>query len=171
MVARSIAWLPRSAWLVSTRDVDALGQVLSKQTIGVLVAASLPWATWIAEADLDVARQGEALVVGHLLASIPGQRPYSSCGSLREMRRVFVAAQMPTLQARCAEVGRVMLEWTAPHGATSLAGATVPAHTAPDGTGYGAAPESKYADAEHHLAVAEEVRGAVSRGLVAVADE
>src|SRR5215831_12312945 len=45
----------------------------SQQTIGVLVAAALPRAAWIAEINLHVGGNREALVVGHLLAAIPSQ--------------------------------------------------------------------------------------------------
>src|SRR3974377_1996539 len=47
--------------------------MLSQQTVGVLGAPALPRAMWIAEIDLHVGSDGETLVVGHLLAAIPGQ--------------------------------------------------------------------------------------------------
>ena len=45
------------------RQVCALGEVLSQQTVGVLVGAALPRALRIAEVHGDVGRHGEALVV------------------------------------------------------------------------------------------------------------
>ena len=38
------------------------------------VGTALPRVLWIAEADLDVRGRREALVIGHVLVSIPGQR-------------------------------------------------------------------------------------------------
>ena len=35
------------------REVRALREVLAQQAVGILIAASLPRATWIAEVDLD----------------------------------------------------------------------------------------------------------------------
>jgi len=43
----------------------------SEQTIGVLVAAVLPRAAWIAEINLHVGRDCETLMVSHLLAATP----------------------------------------------------------------------------------------------------
>jgi len=54
-------------------DINALGQVLPEQAIGVLVAAALPGAPRVAEVNLDVGDQSELLVRRHLLASVPGQ--------------------------------------------------------------------------------------------------
>ena len=59
--------------LREAREVCSSWEVLPQQAIGVLVAAALPGAAWIAEVDLDIGRNGEALVVRELLASIPGQ--------------------------------------------------------------------------------------------------
>ena len=56
------------------RQVGALGEVLPQQPVGVLVRAALSWALRVAEVDRDVGRQGEPLVLGHLLAAVPGQR-------------------------------------------------------------------------------------------------
>ena len=54
-------------------EIGSAREILSQQTVGVLVAAALPRAVWIAEIDLHDGSDGEALVVGHLLAAIPGQ--------------------------------------------------------------------------------------------------
>src|SRR6516225_9157497 len=55
------------------REICSAWEILSQQTIGVLVAAALPRAAWIAEINLHVGGKREALVVGHLLAAIPSQ--------------------------------------------------------------------------------------------------
>src|SRR6516162_6337437 len=55
------------------REFCSAWEILSQQTIGVLVAAALPRAAWIAEINLHVGGNREALVVGHLLAAIPSQ--------------------------------------------------------------------------------------------------
>src|SRR6266545_4194518 len=44
-------------------EVGALGEVLAQQPVGVLVAAALPWAAWLAEVDLQAgvdAQRGRA---------------------------------------------------------------------------------------------------------------
>ena len=51
-----------------------LGKILAQQAIGVLVAAALPRAAWIAEIDLHVSGDGEVLVISHLLAAASGRR-------------------------------------------------------------------------------------------------
>src|SRR6187431_3208478 len=55
------------------REICSAREILSQQAVGVLVAATLPRTAWIAEIDLHVGGNGEALVVSHLLASIPSQ--------------------------------------------------------------------------------------------------
>jgi len=50
-------------------QVHAFREVLSQQSIGILVRTTLPWLLWITEVDLDVGRQAKALVIGHLLAA------------------------------------------------------------------------------------------------------
>src|SRR6185437_13356000 len=55
------------------REICSAWEILSQQTIGVFVAAALPRAAWIAEINLHVGGNREALVVGHLLAAIPSQ--------------------------------------------------------------------------------------------------
>ena len=55
-------------------EVGSLGEVLAEQTVGVLVAAALPRGLGVAEVDLHPSRGGEPLVLGHLVAEVPGQR-------------------------------------------------------------------------------------------------
>src|SRR6516225_5742948 len=69
----------------SVRDRFRAGNTVA-QTVGVLVAAALPRAVWIAEIDLHVGSDGEALVVGHLLAAIPGQ---GAAQLLRQFAHMF----------------------------------------------------------------------------------
>jgi len=56
------------------RQVRPFGKILSQQAIGVFIGTALPRALRIAEVHLYVSRQGKALMVGHLLAAIPGER-------------------------------------------------------------------------------------------------
>ena len=53
------------------REIYPLREILSKQPIGVLVAAALPGTAWITEINLHVGGNREALVIRHLLAAIP----------------------------------------------------------------------------------------------------
>src|SRR5437667_9289604 len=50
-------------------------EVLAEQTVGVLIAAALPWAVGVAEVDHHVRVRAEPYVVSHLFALVPGQRP------------------------------------------------------------------------------------------------
>ncbi len=58
---------------MDVREIHSFGEVLPQKTVGVLVRAALPGAFRIAEVDLDVGVEAEALVIGHLLATVPGQ--------------------------------------------------------------------------------------------------
>lgn len=55
-------------------DVLALGDVLTDQAVGVLVAGTLPGAVWIGEVHRQVGGDGQRGVAGHLAALIPSQR-------------------------------------------------------------------------------------------------
>jgi hypothetical protein len=57
-------------------QVGFLREVLSQQAIGVFVGAALPGALRITEVDLHLCVHDEALVFGHLQASVPGQRTF-----------------------------------------------------------------------------------------------
>src|ERR1700721_214390 len=48
--------------LGEAREIGSSGEVLSQQAVGVLVAAALPGAAWIAEVNLHVGGNREALV-------------------------------------------------------------------------------------------------------------
>ncbi len=49
-------------------------EILAQQAVGVFVGVALPGASGIAKVDVDVGGQGEALMVGKLLAAVPGER-------------------------------------------------------------------------------------------------
>jgi hypothetical protein len=72
--------------LRETREIWSFRKILPQQAIGVFVAATLPGTVWIAEIDLRAGGDGEALVVSHLLAAIPGQR---AAQLLRQFAQVF----------------------------------------------------------------------------------
>src|SRR5712692_3026569 len=55
------------------RQVGPFREVLAQEAVGVLVRASLPRAAWITEVDLEAGGDAQVGVLGHLLASIPGQ--------------------------------------------------------------------------------------------------
>lgn len=55
-------------------EVRALGEVLAKQAVGVLVASALPRALRIAEVDVETGVDPKLRVLRHLGALIPGQR-------------------------------------------------------------------------------------------------
>ena len=55
------------------RQIHSLGEVLSEQAVGVFVGTPLPGIHGITEVDFDVGVQGEALMIRHLFAAIPGE--------------------------------------------------------------------------------------------------
>src|SRR5437773_508335 len=59
-------------------------EVLAEQTVGVLIAAALPWAVGVAEVDHHVRVRAEPYVVSHLFAQVSVRR--SSAGSLETCR-------------------------------------------------------------------------------------
>ena len=59
---------------MNVREIHPFREVLSEQAVGVFVGTPLPGTLWITEVNLDVGRQCETLVIGHLLAAIPGER-------------------------------------------------------------------------------------------------
>jgi hypothetical protein len=58
---------------MDVRQGHAFWEVLSQQSVGLFIRASLPGASRVAELDLDVGRKREAFVIGHLAAAVPGQ--------------------------------------------------------------------------------------------------
>ena len=60
--------------LGEAREVCSSGEVLPQQAVGILITAALPRTAWIAEVDLHLGGNGEALMISHLLSTIPGQR-------------------------------------------------------------------------------------------------
>src|SRR5690242_14919098 len=72
------------------REVCALGKILSQETIGVFIAASLPRALRIAEVDFHICRHRELRMLRHLQSAIPSQRSLERCGEFAD-----VPAQSP----------------------------------------------------------------------------
>lgn len=66
--------------LAEGREIDALGQVLAEQAVGILVGSALPRALGIAEVDLGIGGKGEASMIGEFLAPVPGQRAAEIAG-------------------------------------------------------------------------------------------
>ena len=54
-------------------EVGAFREVLSQKTVGVLISATLPWAVQVAEVDVEIGGQRQALVIGQFFAVVPGQ--------------------------------------------------------------------------------------------------
>ena len=65
-------------------QVGPLRQILTQQTVGVLVRAALPWAMRIRKEYSDRKPLGQALVFGHLFSPIIGQRGPQRGGYTRE---------------------------------------------------------------------------------------
>ena len=55
-------------------EISALGEVLAEQTVGALIAATLPWALTVTEVDLETGINPQLRVLGHLGTWVPGQR-------------------------------------------------------------------------------------------------
>ena len=64
-----------SAQLLSamTAEISALGKVLAKQTVGILIAAALPRALRVAEAVFQTRVDPKLSMLCHLDTLIPGQ--------------------------------------------------------------------------------------------------
>src|SRR5262245_50034527 len=60
--------------LAVRREVALLRQVLPQKAVSVLVRAALPKALGVAEVDLHVGHDAEALVRGQLGTAVPGER-------------------------------------------------------------------------------------------------
>src|ERR1039458_3136281 len=67
------------------RQVGALREVLTQQTVCVLVGASLPGTVRIAEVDGEVRCDPELRVLSHLGTLIPRQRPPELLGQCRDL--------------------------------------------------------------------------------------
>lgn len=61
-------------FLAVARQINAFGQVLAHQPVGVLVAASLPWAVWIAKVHGHARVDGQLFEQRHLLSLVVGER-------------------------------------------------------------------------------------------------
>ena len=66
-------------------QVGFLWEVLSQQPVGVFVGAALPGALRITEVDLHLRVHREALVFGHLQASVPSQGASQGCGQFTNL--------------------------------------------------------------------------------------
>ncbi len=71
-----IDWLPPGIpEIVYALDgIGYLGEVLSEQTVGVLIGTRLPRASRIAEVNIDVRRQAKAAMIPEFLATVPSER-------------------------------------------------------------------------------------------------
>jgi hypothetical protein len=64
------------------RQISAFREVLPQQAIGVLAGTPLTGVLRATEVHVDVRRQGKALVVSHLTATVPSQRLVEFSGQL-----------------------------------------------------------------------------------------
>jgi len=58
---------------MNVRQIQSFREVLPEQAVGVFIGTTLPGTLWITEVDFDIGVQGEALVIHHLFAAIPGE--------------------------------------------------------------------------------------------------
>src|SRR5262245_51138328 len=65
-------------------EVCALREILTKQSVGVLVRAALPWALRIAEIDRKPCVDAQPRVLSHLCALVPRQRAAQMFGQRRD---------------------------------------------------------------------------------------
>ncbi len=68
-------------------EVGAFREVLSQKTVGVLISAALPRAVQVAEVDLEIGGQRQALVIGKFFAVVPGQRAPQFSGQMLNLCR------------------------------------------------------------------------------------
>lgn len=54
-------------------EIRSLWKTPAEQTVGVLIAATLPWALRVAEVDLETGINPQLRVLGHLGTLVPGQ--------------------------------------------------------------------------------------------------
>ena len=54
-------------------QVGSFWEVLSEQSVGILIGTALPRALWITEVNINIGRQCEAFVVCKLFAAVPCQ--------------------------------------------------------------------------------------------------
>ena len=64
--------------LTHLREVGAFRQVLTQQTVGVLVGPALPRTVGVAEVDLDVGGEGERVMGRQFQPAVPGERGHQS---------------------------------------------------------------------------------------------
>ena len=65
-------------------EIGAFGEVLTEETVGVLVGATLPWCLRVAEVDVEVGIFAELGMLRHLGALVPRQRPAELVGQSRD---------------------------------------------------------------------------------------
>ena len=73
--------------LAVARQVGAFGQVLAHQAVGVLVAASLPWAVRVAKVHGHAGVDGQLFVQRHLFALVIGERLAHGLGNGTQLVR------------------------------------------------------------------------------------
>ena len=71
-------------------EAGAFGEVLAEQSVGVFVAAALPWAFRVTEGHGDAGIDGEAGVIGELEPAISGQRATQLGGQGGDVRGELV---------------------------------------------------------------------------------
>ena len=60
--------------LTVDREVGVFGQILAKQSVGVLAGSALPGAMWVTEVDVHASGGGKLLMPRHLLTLAVRQR-------------------------------------------------------------------------------------------------
>jgi hypothetical protein len=82
-------------------QIGALREVLSQQTVGILIGAALPWALGIAEVDMQSGVDAQARVLAHLCALIPCQRPTQLLGERDHSIRNGVTHRLSAMARKC----------------------------------------------------------------------
>lgn len=90
-------------------EVCPLGEVLAEQTVGVLIAATLPWALRVAEVDLETGIDPQLRMLGHLGALVPGQRATQVDRQAADRLCDGIADRFGTVTGE----GRSILDWFA----------------------------------------------------------
>src|ERR1700682_5005622 len=80
-------------------QIGATRKVLAQQSVGVFVRAALPGRPRVTKIDIDLGGQCQALMIGELFASVPGQRNGTLRASARLLELIDAASEHVSLDA------------------------------------------------------------------------
>ena len=97
------------AFLAVDGEVGSFGEGMAQEPVGVLIGAPLPGAVRVAEVDVEIGGELQALVVCEFLAAVPGQREAELSRQMPNLRRQcrhdrlgFLAAHLASMTSVCA---------------------------------------------------------------------